>query len=70
MKNNIKFLKYISSMGKTSCNIALLREFGRYPLSIKVLVNTCKYLQQLLTTEFELLLRTYKNVLILLVMGK
>ena len=33
-------------MGKKSCNIAVLSEFGRYPLSIKVLVNTCLYTAQ------------------------
>ena len=58
---HIKFLKYISSMGKKSCNNAILSEFGRFPLNIKVLVNTCKYLQRLLTTDSELLQFAYKE---------
>ena len=31
-KLQIKFLKYISRMPKKSSNIAVLSEFGRYPL--------------------------------------
>ena len=50
-KLHIKFLKYISKMGKKSCNTAVISEFGRYPLNIKVLVNTRKYFQRLLTTN-------------------
>ena len=48
-------------MGKKSCNNAFLSEFGRFPLNIKVLVNTCKYLQRLLSTDFELLQGAYKE---------
>ena len=29
----------------------MLSEFGRYPLCIKVITNTCKFLQRLLTTN-------------------
>ena len=52
-KFQIKFLKYIS--GKKSSNITVLSEFGRYPLYINALVNTCKYLHRLLTSSSELL---------------
>ena len=69
-KLHIKFLKYISGMNKASCNIALLSEFGRYPLSIKVLVNTCKYLQRLLTTDSGLLQCAYKESSLIASRGK
>ena len=48
-------------MGKKSCNTAVISEFGRYPLNIKVLVNTCKHFQRLLTTNSELLQCAYKE---------
>ena len=48
-------------MDKKSCNNAILSEFGRFPLNIKVLFNTCKYLQRLLTTDSELLQCAYKE---------
>ena len=57
-------------MNKASCNIALLSEFGRYPLSIKVLVNTCKYLQRLLTTDSGLLQCAYKESSLIASRGK
>ena len=60
-KLHIKFLKYISKMGKKSCNTAVISEFGRYLLNIKDLVNTCKYFQRLLTTNSELLQCAYKE---------
>ena len=60
-KLHIKFLKYISKMGKKSCNTAVISEFGRYPLNINVLVNTCKCFQRLLATNSELLQCTYKE---------
>ena len=56
-KLHIEFLK----MDKNSCNTAVIGEFGRYPLNIKVLVNTCKYFQRLLTTNSELLQCAYKE---------
>ena len=46
-KLQIKFLKYISRMHKKASDIAVLSEFGRYPLYINALVNTCKYLHRL-----------------------
>ena len=60
-KLHIRFLN-IPGISKMSCNIANLGEFGSYPLSIKVLVYTCKYLKRLLTTESELLQCAYKEV--------
>ena len=53
-KLHIKCFKYISKTGKKSCNTAVISEFDRYPLNIKVLVNTCK-------TNFELLQCAYKE---------
>ena len=50
-KLQIKFLKYISKINKKSANLAVLSEFGRYPLCIKVITNTCNFLQRLLTTR-------------------
>ena len=58
-KIQIKFLKYISKMNKKSTNIAILSEFGRYPLCIKVISNTCKFLQRLLPTNSALLKNAY-----------
>ena len=60
-KLQIKFLKYISKMNKKSTNIAILSEFGRYPLCIKVISNTCNFLQRLLTTDSALLKNAYKE---------
>ena len=60
-KLQIKFLKYISRMHKKSSNIAVLREFDRYPLYINALVNTCKCLHRLLTSSSELLQSTFKE---------
>ena len=55
----IKFSKYISRMHKKLSNIAVLSEFGRYPLYINALVNTCKH--RLLTSNSELLQSTLKE---------
>ena len=60
-KLQIKFLKYISKINKKSANLAVLSEFGRYPLCIKVITNTCKFLQRLLTTNSVLLQGAYKE---------
>ena len=60
-KLQIKFLKFISKMNKKSTNIAMLSEFGRYPLCIKVITNTCNFLQRLLTTNSALLQDAYKE---------
>ena len=60
-KLQIKFLKYISKMNKKSTNIVILSEFGRYPLCIKVISNTCNFLQRLLTTDSALLKNAYKE---------
>ena len=60
-KLQIKFLKYISKIDKKSANLAVLSEFGRYPLCIKVITNTCKFLQRLLTTNSVLLQGAYKE---------
>ena len=46
---------------KKPCNIANLSECGSYPLSIEVLIKTCKYLKRLLTTDSKLLLCAYKE---------
>ena len=48
-------------MNKKSTNIAILSEFGRYPLCIKVITNTCNFLQRLLTTNSALLQDAYKE---------
>ena len=48
-------------MHKKSSNIAVVSEFGRYPLHINALVNTCKYLYRLLTSTSELLQSTFKE---------
>ena len=60
-KLQIKFLKYISKISKQSVNIAVLSEFGRYPLCIKAISNTCNFLQRLLTSNSELLQHAYKE---------
>ena len=60
-KLQIIFLKYISKINKKSANLAVLSEFGRYPLCIKVITNTCKFLQRLLTTDSVLLQGAYKE---------
>ena len=59
-KLHIKILKYISGIGKNHA-YAVISEFGRYPLNVKVLVNTCKYFRRLLTTNSELLQYAYKE---------
>ena len=61
-KLQIKFLKFISKMNKKSTNIAMLSEFGRYPLCIKDITNTCNVLQRLLTTNSALLQDALKKV--------
>ena len=38
-----------------------MSEFGRYPLYINALINTCKYLHRLLTSISELLQSTFKE---------
>ena len=48
-------------MHKKSSNIAVLSEFGRYPLHINALVNICKYLYRLLTSSSELLQSTFEE---------
>ena len=48
-------------MHNKSSNIAVLSEFGRYPLYINALVNTCKYLHGLLTSSSEWLQSTFKE---------
>ena len=63
-KLQIKFLKYISKISKQSVNIAVLSEFGRYPLCIKAISNTCNFLQRLLTSNSELLQHAYKEVVL------
>ena len=50
-KLQINVLKYISKMNKKSANLAVLSEFGRYTLFIKVITNTCHFLQRQLTTN-------------------
>lgn len=60
-KLQLKFLKYISRMHKKAPNMGVLSEFGRYPLYINVLVNTCKYLHRLLTSASDLLHCTFKE---------
>ena len=62
---HIKFFKYISKMGTKSRNTAVISEFGRYPLNIKVLVNTCTYFQRLLTANSESLQYAYKESFII-----
>ena len=47
-KLQIKLLKYISKIDKNAANLAVLSEFGRYSLCIKVSTNTCKFLQRLI----------------------
>ena len=53
-------------MVKKPYNIANLSEFVSYPLSINVLVKTCKYLKCLLTTDSELLQCVLKKVLLVM----
>ena len=60
-KLQINFLKYISKINKKSANLAVISEFGRYSLCIKVISNTCKFLQRLLTTNSVLLQGAYKH---------
>ena len=69
-KLQIKFLKFISKMNKKSTNIAMLSEFGRYPLYIKVITNTCIFLQRLLTTNSALLQDAYKESCLVASRGK
>ena len=60
-KLQLKILKYISLMNKKLSNTAVFSEFGRYPLYINVLVNTCKYLHRLLTSSSNLLQCAFKE---------
>ena len=47
---------YISKINKKSANLAVLSAFG-----IKVIINTCKFLQRLLTTNSVILKGAYKE---------
>ena len=51
----------LSKINKKSANLAVLSDFGRYPLCIKIITNTCKFLQRLLTTNSVLLQGAYKE---------
>ena len=51
----------LSKINKKSANLAVLSDFGRYPLCIKVITNKCTFLQRLLTTNSVLLQGAYKE---------
>ena len=57
----LDFGNIYQALVKKPYNIANLSEFVSYPLSINVLVKTCKYLKCLLTTDSELLQRAFKE---------
>ena len=56
-KLQIKFLKYISKINKKSANLAVLSEFGRYPLCIKVITMIANFCR-----DYLLLIQCYYKV--------
>ena len=54
-------INYISKIVRKSTNLAVLSEFSRYPLCIKVITNTCNFLKRLHTTNLVFLQGAYKE---------
>jgi hypothetical protein len=57
---HIQFCKFSLGVGKRTTNIAVLRELGRYPLLLEVILNIFRYFKYLLKSEDVLLSESLK----------